>query len=48
MYFWLIFGILGVAMGIVAFIVDILVEELVHFKWEMTQKVLKGPDGSIG
>ena len=35
-------------MGIIAFIVDVLVENLVFWKWEMTQSVMKGPDGSVG
>lgn len=42
MYAWLIFGIVGVCMGIVAFIVDLLVESLVIWKWEMTQHVMNG------
>ena len=33
---WILFGIIGVLMGIFAYIVDALVETLVHFKWEMT------------
>lgn len=41
LYAWLIFGIIGVLMGIVAFIVDLLVESLVIWKWEMTQGVMK-------
>ena len=28
-------------MGIIAFIVDALVESMVHFKWEMTRNVIK-------
>jgi hypothetical protein len=36
LYAWLIFGIIGVIMGIVAFIVDLLVESLVIWKWQMT------------
>jgi H+/Cl- antiporter ClcA len=36
----LIFGIIGVLMGIVAFIVDLLVEFLVIWKWQMTQSVM--------
>ena len=36
LYSWLIFGIVGVIMGFVAFIVDLLVEHLMIWKWEMT------------
>jgi chloride channel 7 len=35
-YSWLIYGIIGVLMGIIAFIVDVLVENLVFFKWKAT------------
>lgn len=40
LYSWLIFGIVGVIMGFVAFIVDLLVEHLMIWKWEMTQGVM--------
>lgn len=36
LYYWLIFGVVGIIMGVVAFIVDILVEDLVFWKWEFT------------
>lgn len=36
LYYWLIFGLIGVIMGFVAFIVDILVEKLIFWKWEFT------------
>lgn len=41
LYSWVLFGIVGVLMGIIAFIVDALVESMVHFKWEMTRNVIK-------
>lgn len=41
LYSWLIFGIVGVCMGIIAFIVDLLVESLVIWKWEVTQGVMQ-------
>jgi len=35
-YSWLVFGIIGVIMGVIAWIVDVLVEGLVLWKWQMT------------
>jgi chloride channel 7 len=40
LYQWLIFGIIGVFMGIIAFVIDVLVEKFVSLKWELTQSVL--------
>lgn len=40
LYTWLIFGIIGFLMGIIAFLVDIIVKQLTEFKWEATQAVL--------
>lgn len=33
LYSWLVFGVVGVAMGVIAFLVDVLVESLVLWKW---------------
>ena len=41
LYSWVLFGIVGVLMGIIAFIVDALVESMIHIKWEMTRNVIK-------
>jgi len=40
LYSWLVFGITGIFIGFYAFVVDILVEHLVLFKWQLTQSVL--------
>ena len=44
-YAWLIFAIIGVIMGIMAFLVDVIVEKLVEWKWEFTQNLLD--DGNV-
>jgi hypothetical protein len=40
MYSWLIFAIVGILMGICAFIVDVVVENLVFWKWRVTQSFI--------
>ena len=48
MYYWLIFGVIGVSMGVIACIVDVLVEGLVFWKWQVTQHVLVTSGVSAG
>ena len=36
LYAWLVFGIVGIAMGFIAFFVDLFVEHLMIWKWEVT------------
>jgi H+/Cl- antiporter ClcA len=38
---WAIFGLVGVLMGAVAFLVDIIVENLILWKWEITQMIIE-------
>ena len=33
---WLVFGVIGLLMGVFAFFIDLLVESLVLFKWGVT------------
>ena len=40
MAYWMVFAMIGVLMGISAFIVDLLVENLVFYKWQATQTTL--------
>lgn len=36
MYSWLLFGVIGVITGVMAFLVDVIVESLVIWKWKIT------------
>jgi hypothetical protein len=36
LYSWLIFAFVGVIMGIIAFFIDVLVEQLILMKWSIT------------
>ena len=36
MAYWMVFAMIGVLMGISAFIVDLIVENLVFYKWQAT------------
>lgn len=36
MYSWLLFGLIGVITGVMAFLVDVIVENLVSWKWRIT------------
>jgi hypothetical protein len=37
-YLWILCALIGIIMGSIAFLIDILVEEITNLKWEATQK----------
>lgn len=41
MYSWITFLLIGISVGIAAFIIDVLVENLVRWKWEITEIVFE-------
>jgi len=40
-YLWVLCLIVGFSMGSIAFLLDILVEEIVTLRWEATEKIAK-------